>query len=487
MSAGEARAPFTPGTVVGERYRIVSLLARGGFGVVYVADQLATERRVALKLLSSHLDDVSADRLLAEARIASRVSSEHIVQVFDAGVDPDSSLVFVAMELLSGTDLAELVHNEGPRSPSETVEYLRQVAVGLDRVHGVVGSDGRPAPIIHRDLKPANLFLTEREDGSAWIKILDFGAAKVLLDDSHVSGNLRGTPQYMAYEQASGEAITPKTDIWAFGLIAFFLLTGRSYWLGASSESGQAQIFGEVLSLPLVPPSQRVRELGVAVALDAGFDAWFLRCVNRDPAQRYTTAGDAARELARALDVAGSGTHVRSPGSLSASRQKTSPRPAPDAHSGHGAAPRLITPDLAALSASSRSKRPARSRATAALLTAAVLGGAGSLLWWARARSSDPTEPRTRDAGAQASTSAAPPVVLPTGSLLAPTADPARAPSSRPGSTPATRPTASIVPPRGPIPSGPKVGAGRPAASASSGSSVSAPVPPPSEDLYDLR
>src|SRR5688572_8214959 len=125
MATGEKREAFPPGTLVGERYRIVSPLARGGFGVVYVAEQLATTRRVALKLLTAHLHAISVERLLAEARIASRVNSEHIVQVYDAGIDPESSLVFVAMELLSGMNLAELVRSRGPVSASETAEYLR--------------------------------------------------------------------------------------------------------------------------------------------------------------------------------------------------------------------------------------------------------------------------------------------------------------------------------------------------------------------------
>src|SRR5262245_38717898 len=116
MASAERQEAFPPGTLVGERYRIVSALARGGFGMVYVAEQLATARRVALKLLTAHLYAISVDRLLAEARIASRVNSEHIVQVYDAGIDPESSLVFVAMELLSGTTLADLVTKRGPVS-----------------------------------------------------------------------------------------------------------------------------------------------------------------------------------------------------------------------------------------------------------------------------------------------------------------------------------------------------------------------------------
>jgi eukaryotic-like serine/threonine-protein kinase len=401
MSRVEKREAFPPGTIVGERYRIVSALARGGFGVVYVAEQLATARRVALKLLTSHLYEVSVDRLLAEARIASRVNSEHIVQVFDAGIDPESSLVFVAMELLSGTTLGELVQKRGPRGASETVEYLRQVAIGLDKVHGVVASDGRPAPIVHRDLKPANLFLTKREDGAAWIKILDFGAAKVLSDDGHVSGILRGTPEYMAYEQAAGGEITPATDIWALGLVAFFLLTGRPYWRGAQTESGRQHIFGEVLTLPLVAASERARELAAPDVLGPTFDEWFSRCVNRDPSARFRSAGEAARELGRALDV-----DVRS---------VVVPVPAPAPHAAEHAPnagealPTAVedAPDakavmnsqaLAGVTASSGPARPPRPRLP--MLLAALLGvlAVVALISWSRPRPTEVAHPVHGDA-----------------------------------------------------------------------------------------
>ncbi|HTU59061.1 MAG TPA: serine/threonine-protein kinase, partial [Polyangiales bacterium] len=342
--------------------------ARGGFGIVYVAEQLATERRVALKLLSAHWHGDSIERLLSEARIAARLSSEHVVQVFDAGIDAESSLVFVAMELLSGTDLAELVLNQGPRSARDTVEYLRQVAIGLDKVHGLVASDGHAAPIVHRDLKPANLFLTRREDGSPWIKILDFGAAKVLSQNTLSSGALRGTPQYMAYEQASGGAVTPATDIWALGLIAFYLLTARSYWLGAQSESGQTQIFAEVLTLTLVPASQRARELEAPAPLSAAFDQWFFRCVNRDASKRFASAGEAARELGRAL-----GVPISSVSPPVATSEVLSGH-----HSSLTPAAKVPTSDLAAVVQSARKPRVPRSRL---LLAAALLAVVAVAAW----------------------------------------------------------------------------------------------------------
>jgi serine/threonine-protein kinase len=300
----QRRDSLAQGTLIGERYRIVAPLARGGFGTVYVAEQISTERQVALKLLLPQLDGVSVERLLTEARIPSRVNSEHIVQVIDAGIDGVTSAVYLVMELLSGITLAELVKKNGPRPPSETAEYMRQIASGLDKAHTWLDRDGRPAPIIHRDLKPENIFLAKRDDGSPLIKILDFGTAKVLSQTTQISGVLLGTPQYMAYEQAAGEPLTAATDIWAFGLITFYLLTARSYWLAVAREGAYAQLFGEVLTLPLPRASDRARELGFQGQLPPEFDAWFARCVNRDVSQRFPSAGAAANELGIALGIA---------------------------------------------------------------------------------------------------------------------------------------------------------------------------------------
>ncbi len=247
---------------------------------------------------------MSVDRLLAEARVTSRLESDHIVQVLDAGVDIATSAVFVVMELLSGVTLQQRVDDQGPCTPEETVEFVRQIATGLDKAHRYVDREGRPTPVVHRDLKPTNLFLTRRDDGSALVKILDFGAAKVLSPSTHASGVIRGTPQYMASEQASGEPSSPATDIWALGLIAFFLLTRKSYWLTVERGGSQVQLFAEILSLPLVPASERARVLGSSLTWGAGFDAWFAASVNRESSRRFASAPLAARELSRALGVA---------------------------------------------------------------------------------------------------------------------------------------------------------------------------------------
>jgi serine/threonine-protein kinase len=301
------------GQTFAERYRVEKFLAKGGFGAVYIAEQIETELKVALKVLWPHVlhstDAVEKFRL--EARVAGRVNSEHIVKVFDAGFDSGSGMPFLVMELLRGAELDKVVETHGPLPPARAVNYLRQIAAGLDRAHGYVTRDGVKTPIVHRDLKPENLFLADRENGEQMIKILDFGIAKVLTESTNVSQEVKGTPLYMAFEQVAAGKITPQTDIWPLGLITFFLLTGKAYWKSANhGEATITQLFGEVLSLPIEPASQRARELGVAHVLPPAFDAWFARCVERVPSNRFATAGECAQALAEALSVSAGATQV---------------------------------------------------------------------------------------------------------------------------------------------------------------------------------
>jgi isoamylase len=300
----ESLLPFRPGYIFAERYRVDRLLARGGHGAVYVAEHLPTERLVALKLLWPHLlassDD--AECLELEAKVAGRVKSEFIVRVLDAGVDAATYTPFLAMELLEGRSLLRLVEEDGPLGWDEALCYLSHVGQGLDHAHGFVDRTGRQTPIIHRDLKPENLFLTRRESGDPLVKILDFGVAKVVSQSvTTTTGVIRGTPAYMAFEQISGASLGPETDVWAFGLVAFFLLSGRDYWRAASrSDLGMLSLFAEILHQPIVAPSQRARELGVPARWPSEFDAWFLRCVAREPSARFRSAGAALLELAAA-------------------------------------------------------------------------------------------------------------------------------------------------------------------------------------------
>ena len=286
-----------PNQLFADRYRIVKPLAEGGMGAVFVAQHTATEALVALKVLWPHVMQSERARrsFELEAKVAARVKSEHIVRVFDAGLDAATRSPFLVMELLEGVTLAEKVWRNGPRPWREVVDWIGQTARGLDAAHGHRNAAGVPEPIVHRDLKPENLFLSAGSQGATLVKILDFGIAKVLGESIHPSREVRGTPAYMASEQVSGEEISPRTDVWALGLIAYFLITGRCYW--RSVERMQA-LFAEILTLPMPAPSERAKEEAPAVELPSAFDGWLLRCIARDPRRRFASAGEAAQALA---------------------------------------------------------------------------------------------------------------------------------------------------------------------------------------------
>jgi eukaryotic-like serine/threonine-protein kinase len=286
-----------PNQLFADRYRIVKPLAEGGMGAVFVAQHTATEALVALKVLWPHVmqSERARQSFELEAKVAARVKSEHIVRVFDAGLDAATRSPFLVMELLEGVTLAEKVWRNGPRPWREVVDWIGQTARGLDAAHGHRNAAGVPEPIVHRDLKPENLFLSVGSQGTMLVKILDFGIAKVLGESIHPSREVRGTPAYMASEQVSGEEISPRTDVWALGLIAYFLITGRCYW--RSVERLQA-LFAEILTLPMPAPNERAKEEAPDVELPAEFDGWLLRCINRDPRRRFASAGEAAQALA---------------------------------------------------------------------------------------------------------------------------------------------------------------------------------------------
>jgi eukaryotic-like serine/threonine-protein kinase len=287
------------------RYRVEREIARGGMGVVFACRHLHTQEEVAIKVLKPDLPEAELVRkkFRVEWSVWGRAPSEHIVRTLDAGVDAESGLYYSAMELLHGETVAERVSRVGPLHPAQVAQIVEQVGSGLDAAHQVQNERGEPEPIVHRDLSPNNIFLSTRADGSTRVKILDFGAAKQISDSTGVTRILVGTPRYMASEQLRGQAVSPRTDIWALGLIAYYCLAGRHYWRVGTAllDADPVALQTEILSTELVPPSERLLEQGVSGSVPAEFDAWFLRCVDRDPSKRFDAAGRAARALTQAL------------------------------------------------------------------------------------------------------------------------------------------------------------------------------------------
>jgi serine/threonine-protein kinase len=291
---------LSPGAVFAERYRVVRAIARGGMGAVYEVVHLETQRRRALKVILPGVleSEEMRRRFQLEAQVAARIESEFVVDVFDAGIDAATGMPFLVMELLRGEDLGARLKRVGRLAPREVVVVLHQTALALDRM--------RAANVVHRDLKPENLFLTEREDGTVRIKVLDLGIAKILADGATRSQATRamGTPLYMAPEQVESESrVTPATDIYALGMIAYTLLVGRAYFVEEAYERGNMFAFALVVrSGPKEAPEVRAARGGVT--LPPAFAAWFARATAADPQRRFVTAVSAVADLAAALGVA---------------------------------------------------------------------------------------------------------------------------------------------------------------------------------------
>lgn len=284
---------LTSGAIFAAKYRIERRLATGGMGSVYEVRHVVHNKRYALKLMHPELaaDDEARARFVREAQIDAVIESAYVVSVVDAGVDAATETPFLVMEFLVGEELGDMLKRGARVPPDRLVRWLGQVARALDKAHA--------KGIVHRDLKPENLFLTVSDDEGEKIKVLDFGIAKWLEAASQSSTLGGGTPLFMAPEQTRrGREIGPWTDIWALGLLAYVLLVGKPYWRAQTI----GELYGELLDPSgREPPSARAALLGVP--LSPAFDAWFFRCVDNDPRQRFGRAGDAIDQLATALGV----------------------------------------------------------------------------------------------------------------------------------------------------------------------------------------
>ena len=292
---------LNPGTVFGRDFRVLERLAAGGMGTVYVAIQLSTGKRRALKVMHAQYegDERARQRFIQEARVGGSIDSDHIVEMVGAGIDGDTNTPWIAMELLNGQDLKAVVNERGALPREDVLEICRQLCHALAAAHRM--------GLVHRDLKPENIFLANprREGVPFTVKLLDFGIAKLVQESQTQTSHTQavGSPRWMAPEQAErGGRIVPATDVWALGLIVFNLLTGRCYWRTANSANPSVmQQMCEVIMDPIEPASARAAEYGQGGAIPPGFDEWFARCVNRDVSARFTDAGEAMTALGRAL------------------------------------------------------------------------------------------------------------------------------------------------------------------------------------------
>ncbi len=273
----ETPPPDIPG------YAIQQMLGRGGMGVVYKARHEQLDRTVALKMLlaGAYVDPEMLERFRTEATAAARLQHPNIVQVFD--VAEHEGLPLICQEYVDGGNLAERIDGT-PQPLNATAEIVETLARAIDLAHR--------RGIVHRDLKPPNVLLT----GDGVPKIADFGLAKQFHDDAGqtATGDVLGTPSYMAPEQASGkpQSIGPATDVYALGAILYEMLSGRPPFRGETSLDTVSQ----VLTDEPVPPG-RLRP-----KLPRDLETICLKCLEKEPGRRYTGAGDLADELRRYLD-----------------------------------------------------------------------------------------------------------------------------------------------------------------------------------------
>ena len=277
------------GMVLAERYRLIHKIAAGGFGAVYIANDLVSNRDVAVKLLHPALaaDENVAARFRREVEALASLTSPHTVAALDAGEASDGT-PYLVMELLTGESVYSRYKAKGRMSWERVVAIARGVCDSLAEAHSL--------GIVHRDLKPENIHLEHRGDDPEFVKVLDFGIAKVnnssIADNADLThvGQMVGTFAYMSPEQMTG-ACTPESDVFTLGVVMYELIAGKRPYGEAKGPAAQlAAVLGDVP--PLVTPAPL--ELTRIIA----------RCIDKDPMRRYRNAHELQIALARFFDGA---------------------------------------------------------------------------------------------------------------------------------------------------------------------------------------
>jgi eukaryotic-like serine/threonine-protein kinase len=404
------RTPLDPveGLEISGAVRLEKKLGEGGMGSVWTAHHLALRTQVAVKFLAAHMaqDAAAAARFQREAMAAARIKSPHVVQIFDHGLSPELG-PYIVMELLEGETLSAFVQRHGRINPHVTARILAQLCRALAKAH----SQG----IVHRDIKPDNVFLIDA-DRDAFVKVLDFGIAKNLLEELSVTstGSMMGTPHYMSPEQMlSTKHVDLRADLWATAVLTYHCLTGAVPFDG--------ETFGAVaIAVAQAQFSQPYAHYGVG---SPALDAWFGKALARDLNARFSSADELSDSFAQAA------------GSWTSSAVVTGAVPAVTLGT---ALPAPTFNGVANTSGSSHSKSKAPLIAT--LAVGGVLLGGALVFWQTRA-------PAVTPIAASATISAVAASASPPSALPAPSATQAEPPPPAPSQTPPAPPPKTAPPP----------------------------------------
>ncbi len=287
--APDAAETSRVGQVVSGRYRIEKLLGEGGMGAVYLAEHMHMRKRVALKLLHAEMsqDPEVLARFRREAEAAAHIEHPNVAAATDFGQTEDGSF-FLVLEYVEGTGLRKVLA-DGPMAPRRALHVVRQVAVALERAHG--------AGIVHRDLKPDNVMLVQKGDDPDFVKVLDFGMARMELPTRDASapltrlGTILGTPEYMSPEQAMGDVAGPTADLYTVGVMLYEMLTGK---LPFDAPDRMA-----ILSLHIVAPVPAMIDRNPGVEVPPPIEELVRRLLEKDSAKRV----ESARALIDAIDA----------------------------------------------------------------------------------------------------------------------------------------------------------------------------------------
>ena len=299
------------GVIVGQRYRILDLVGRGGMGSVYRAEHVKMGKVMAVKILSEELsrDRDLAKRFEREAETVSRLTAINTVQVFDFGTD--QGMMYLVMEYLDGKDLAALLDDEGALPFERAAHIVIQAATGLAEAH--------EKGIIHRDLKPANIIVVRQGDEPDFVKVLDFGLATLKnLQRTKITkqGSLVGTPYYMSPEHIRGDVVDERADVYALGAVLYKLLTNQTPFY-ANTAMG-------VISKHLTEPPPCPSEVAPHLNIPAEADKICLKAMEKEPQDRYPTANALKRALKQAIGAENTNTEVARPKEREATTKKKS-------------------------------------------------------------------------------------------------------------------------------------------------------------------